>query len=168
MRLVVVVLVEVLLSACATRGALDVPCPGFASMLSTSHPSTLEQAINTGAPELDSASSPSSTRAANELADFLAQSTAANQSNGILLLSGGGQWGAYGAAFINQLRLTQRMPEFPLITGVSTGALQAIFVGVGDPPAYARMIADYSPERESDIVKKNCLLLHSSRARWPA
>ncbi len=51
----------------------------------------------------------------------------------ILLLSGGGQNGAYGAGFLRgwRTRPDQPMPEFDLITGVSTGALQSTFALLG-------------------------------------
>lgn len=47
----------------------------------------------------------------------------------ILLLSGGGQSGAYGAGFMRGWRTRPRdpMPRFDLVTGISTGALQAPF-----------------------------------------
>src|SRR5258708_2200280 len=44
----------------------------------------------------------------------------------ILLLSGGGQHGAYGGGFLRGwgARPDNRMPRFDLVTGVSTGTLQ--------------------------------------------
>ena len=55
----------------------------------------------------------------------------------ILLLSGGGQMGAYGAGFLRgwQSRTDAPMPRFDLVTGVSTGALQAPFAVVGTEAA---------------------------------
>lgn len=55
---------------------------------------------------------------------------AAHRNDGtldILMLSGGGQNGAYGAGFLKAWkgRSDGRMPDFDLVTGVSTGALQA-------------------------------------------
>jgi predicted acylesterase/phospholipase RssA len=51
----------------------------------------------------------------------------------ILLLSGGGQHGAYGSGFLRGWaeRADGRMPRFDLVTGVSTGSLQAPFAVVG-------------------------------------
>ncbi|MGR5091969.1 patatin-like phospholipase family protein [Vibrio maritimus] len=49
----------------------------------------------------------------------------------ILVLSGGGPRGAYGAGVLNGLRDQGKLPEFSLITGVSAGALIAPFVYVG-------------------------------------
>ncbi|GAL35847.1 putative lipoprotein [Vibrio maritimus] len=49
----------------------------------------------------------------------------------VLVLSGGGPRGAYGAGVLNGLRDQNKLPEFSLITGVSAGALIAPFVYVG-------------------------------------
>ncbi|MGV2986274.1 patatin-like phospholipase family protein [Vibrio sp. E150_011] len=49
----------------------------------------------------------------------------------VLVLSGGGPRGAFGAGVINGLRDQGELPEFSLITGVSAGALIAPFVYVG-------------------------------------
>ncbi len=55
----------------------------------------------------------------------------------ILLLSGGGQNGAYGIGFLKawQSRTYDPMPKFDLVTGVSTGSLQAPFVLKGTKEA---------------------------------
>lgn len=54
----------------------------------------------------------------------------------ILVLSGGGAWGAYGAGFLNgwserYAQLDQPRPEFDIVTGVSTGAIIAPFALLG-------------------------------------
>ena len=51
----------------------------------------------------------------------------------VLLLSGGGQDGAYGAGFLRgwRARADAPMPAFDLVTGVSTGALQATYAFLG-------------------------------------
>lgn len=48
----------------------------------------------------------------------------------MLVLSGGGQWGAFGAGFLNALPKEQQ--QFDIVTGISTGAIQSLFVGAGD------------------------------------
>ncbi|HEX5631787.1 MAG TPA: patatin-like phospholipase family protein, partial [Gemmatimonadales bacterium] len=55
----------------------------------------------------------------------------------LLFLSGGGQHGAYGAGFLRgwRARTTEPMPRFDLVTGVSTGSLQAPFAFVGTAAA---------------------------------
>jgi hypothetical protein len=50
----------------------------------------------------------------------------------ILLLSGGGEWGAFGAGFLNALHKAGALPRFDVVTGVSTGAIQALFVATED------------------------------------
>src|SRR5262249_126036 len=51
----------------------------------------------------------------------------------ILLLTGGGQHGAYGIGFLPGwlARATGPVPRFDLVTGVSTGALQAPYALIG-------------------------------------
>lgn len=63
----------------------------------------------------------------------------------ILLLSGGGQMGAYGAGFLRgwQTRTDGGIPQFDLVTGVSTGALQSVFAVIGTQPALDTLSAIY-------------------------
>ena len=55
----------------------------------------------------------------------------------LLYLSGGGQHGAYGAGFLRgwRERPDSSFPRFDLVTGISTGALQASFALLGTQPA---------------------------------
>ncbi len=55
----------------------------------------------------------------------------------ILLLSGGGQHGAYGVGYLRgwASRDSNPMPSFDLVSGISTGALQAPFALLGTPAA---------------------------------
>ena len=69
----------------------------------------------------------------------------------ILVLSGGGQWGAYGAGFLSQERTRA---DWDLVTGISTGALQALFVGASE---YEGLAAAYDIGDESDLATKNRL-----------
>jgi predicted acylesterase/phospholipase RssA len=57
----------------------------------------------------------------------------------ILLLSGGGQHGAYGIGFLRGWlgRASDPMPRFDLVTGVSTGALQAGYALIGTSDSVA-------------------------------
>ena len=77
-----------------------------------------------------------------------------DQTIDILLLSGGGQHGAYGIGFLRgwQSRQDHLMPRFDLVTGVSTGALQAPFALLGTPQAleqasslYRSAASDFAP-----------------------
>jgi predicted acylesterase/phospholipase RssA len=63
----------------------------------------------------------------------------------ILLLSGGGQNGAYGAGFLRgwKSRHDAPMPQFDLVTGVSTGTLQAPFAFLGNDAALDSLSALY-------------------------
>jgi hypothetical protein len=63
----------------------------------------------------------------------------------ILLLSAGGQHGAYGAGFLRgwQERTLPAMPHFDLVTGVSSSALLAPFALIGTQAALDRAAALY-------------------------
>lgn len=66
----------------------------------------------------------------------------------ILILSGGGDNGAYGAGLLNGWTARGTRPKFDIVTGVSTGALIAPFAFLG--PQYDRqlkeMYTSYEPE----------------------
>lgn len=74
-----------------------------------------------------------------------------------LVISGGGDRGAFGAGLLNGWSEAGNRPEFKLVTGVSTGALTAPFAFLG--PAYddrlKRLYTTLSPE---DIIKKRWIL----------
>lgn len=63
----------------------------------------------------------------------------------ILLLSGGGQGGAYGVGFLRgwKARTEAPMPTFDLVSGISTGALQAPFAFLGTEVALDTVAALY-------------------------
>ena len=72
----------------------------------------------------------------------------------ILMLSGGGQNGAFGTGFLRGWlsRSEAPMPRFDLVTGISTGALQAPYALLGTQAAldsitatYARAATDIAP-----------------------
>jgi len=72
----------------------------------------------------------------------------------ILLLSGGGQHGAYGIGFLRgwRSRTDAPMPRFDLVTGISTGGLQAPFALLGTEAAldqastlYRSATSDFAP-----------------------
>lgn len=64
----------------------------------------------------------------------------------LLLLSGGGQNGAFGAGFLRgwQSRPDAPMPRFDMVTGISTGALQAPYALLGTPAAMDSLTATYA------------------------
>ncbi|MEO7966444.1 MAG: patatin-like phospholipase family protein [Gemmatimonadaceae bacterium] len=63
----------------------------------------------------------------------------------ILMLSGGGQMGAYGAGFLRgwQSRNDGSFPQFDLVTGISTGALQSAFALIGTKASIDTLAAIY-------------------------
>lgn len=72
----------------------------------------------------------------------------------LLLLSGGGQHGAYGIGFLRgwRSRTDSPMPRFDLVTGISTGALQAPFALLGSDEAlsaaadlYRKAVDNFAP-----------------------
>jgi hypothetical protein len=72
----------------------------------------------------------------------------------LLLLSGGGQHGAYGVGFLRgwRSRTDTPMPRFDLVTGISTGALQAPFALLGTEEVlntaaslYGKAIDEFAP-----------------------
>ena len=84
----------------------------------------------------------------------------------VLLLSGGGQWGAYGAGLFDTLSRRSpdelALPGIGVITGISTGSLQALMLMVALDPKHTRqmrrfaldrLVWGYSPEKESDVVR---------------
>jgi predicted acylesterase/phospholipase RssA len=89
---------------------------------------------------------------------------AASPRRVVLALSGGGANGAFGAGVIagwwaNPARAPAALPDVDIITGVSTGAVQALFVaaarGAADPPAaIAALSKAYLDTTDRDIF--NC------------
>jgi predicted acylesterase/phospholipase RssA len=69
----------------------------------------------------------------------------ADHSVNVLLLSGGGQNGAYGVGFVRgwRARTDTPMPKFDLITAISTGALQAPFLLLGTNAAVDTLTSLY-------------------------
>jgi hypothetical protein len=69
-----------------------------------------------------------------------------------LVLSSGGEDGAYGAGVLNGWSAAGNRPDFPAITGVSTGALMAVYAFAG--PKYDQVLrASYTAINASDIFE---------------
>lgn len=70
----------------------------------------------------------------------------------LLVISGGGDWGAFGAGFLKgwgRVAGPMARPPFDVVTGVSTGALIAPFAFLGDEPAIDRIVELYrNPRKE--------------------
>ena len=67
----------------------------------------------------------------------------------VLALSGGGSRGAYGAGVLTGWTVTGMRPEFDVVTGISTGALQATAAFLG--PDYDQALAAFNDVDNEDI-----------------
>jgi predicted patatin/cPLA2 family phospholipase len=79
-----------------------------------------------------------------------------------LIVSGGGDWGAFGAGFLKGWHTVPAQhplakPEFDIVTGVSTGTLIAPFAFLGDEPATDEIVALYR-NPGADWVKQRGML----------
>jgi hypothetical protein len=74
----------------------------------------------------------------------------------ILIISGGGDWGAFGAGFLKGWRAVpagpMALPQFDVVTGVSTGALIAPFAFLGDEASVDAVVNLYR-NPGGDLVK---------------
>ena len=80
----------------------------------------------------------------------------------LLIISGGGDWGAFGAGFLKGWRKVPAqhplaMPEFDAVTGVSTGTLIAPFAFLGDDQSIDEIVNLYR-NPEDDWVKQRGIL----------
>jgi predicted acylesterase/phospholipase RssA len=68
----------------------------------------------------------------------------------LLVISGGGDWGAFGAGVLKGWgRAKGGRPEFDVVTGVSTGALIAPFAFLGDDASIERIVQLYrAPDKD--------------------
>jgi predicted acylesterase/phospholipase RssA len=82
----------------------------------------------------------------------------------ILVISGGGDWGAFGAGVLKGWgRVTGEFarPHFDVVTGVSTGALIAPFAFLGDEASIDRILQMYRNPQE-DWAKRGFVFF------WPS
>lgn len=76
---------------------------------------------------------------------------AATPSGSMLFLSGGSLNGAFGAGFLaGWKKRSGNLPEFTVVTGVSTGAILSTFAFIDEPE---RAVQGYTIESESDLLK---------------
>jgi len=78
----------------------------------------------------------------------------------LLVVSGGGDWGAFGAGVLKGWGRVQgdlARPKFDVVTGVSTGAMIAPFAFLGDDESIERIVQLYRHPRE-DWVKSRGLM----------
>ncbi|MDV5170419.1 patatin-like phospholipase family protein [Photobacterium rosenbergii] len=74
-----------------------------------------------------------------------------------LVISGGGDQGAFGAGLLNGWTIAGNRPRFKLVTGVSTGALIAPFAFLG-PKYDSRLRKLYTSISSEDIIKERWFL----------
>jgi hypothetical protein len=75
----------------------------------------------------------------------------------VLELSGGGQYGAFGAGFLNGWTHSGNRPQFDLVTGISTGALLATHAFLGTPADDAVLREIYTGIDRQDIYRGSVL-----------
>jgi predicted acylesterase/phospholipase RssA len=80
----------------------------------------------------------------------------------MLIISGGGDLGAFGAGYLKgwgNVHGELARPEFDVVTGVSTGALIAPFAFLGDEGSYERIAHLYRNPQESWVRRYNPLMV---------
>ena len=98
--------------------------------------------------------------------DFAAGRAPAEPVVDLLIISGGGDWGAFGAGFLKGWGTVHgelaRPGEFDAVTGVSTGALIAPFAFLGDDQSIQRVVDLYRNPREDWVKPRGLLTFLSS------
>ena len=93
------------------------------------------------------------------------QETGAAYVRDILIISGGGAKGAFGAGFFQGWQTVTgptALPEFDVVTGVSTGALIAPFAFIGSEAAYTSVADFYANPGKNWVHKRGMLYLKPS------
>ncbi len=89
------------------------------------------------------------------------ESVAGNQSYDVLVLSGGGELGAFGAGFLKGWGEIESgefvRPEFDSVSGISTGSLIAPFAFVGTDEAYETVLHNYRNPDQGLVVGRGTL-----------
>jgi len=80
----------------------------------------------------------------------------------ILVISGGGDWGAFGAGFLKGWQKVPSYhplakPEFDAVTGVSTGTLIAPFAFLGDEQSIAQIVNMYRNPKKDWVKQRGYL-----------
>ena len=110
----------------------------------------------------------------NALTDrFLARVAAETKRDGqstidILVVSGGGDWGAFGAGVLKgwgRVKGANARPRFDIVTGVSTGALIAPFAFLGDDASIERIVQLYRNPRKDIAASRGQIGRASCRER---
>ena len=77
-----------------------------------------------------------------------------------LVLSGGGQHGSFGSGFLLGTYEAKKFEPYDLVTGVSTGALQATFALLGGEPAPSDRVLSLSDDFPADANRGGRTNLH--------
>ena len=99
-------------------------------------------------------------RAENKAASAKAAGTTAQPTLDLLVISGGGDWGAFGAGVLKgwgRVKGELARPQFDVVTGVSTGALIAPFAFLGDDQSIERIVQLYRNPQEDVAVSRGVL-----------
>jgi hypothetical protein len=75
----------------------------------------------------------------------------------VLMLSGGGQNGAFGAGVLKGWQESGTRPKFDAVTGISTGALIATFAFLGEPQDDEALAAIYTGIDQADVYQSHLL-----------
>src|SRR3954466_8304468 len=100
------------------------------------------------------------TEAFNALMEPFLKRAETKKTIDFLIVSGGGDWGAFGAGVLKgwgKVKGDQARPEFDVVTGVSTGAMIAPFAFLGDDDSIERIVQLYRHPRE-DWVRSRGLM----------
>ena len=85
---------------------------------------------------------------------------AAQPTIDVLVISGGGDWGAFGAGVLKgwgRVKGELARPQFDVVTGVSTGALIAPFAFLGDDQSIERIVQLYRKPQKDVAVSRGML-----------
>lgn len=90
-------------------------------------------------------------RLADDISNALNNARPEQQPLAVLALSGGSQHGSFGAGFMDGWREAEggRLPDFAVVTGISTGSILATFAFIGDT---ASMVRGYSITNERQLL----------------
>ena len=89
----------------------------------------------------------------------------------MLVISGGGDWGAFGAGVLKGWGRVQgelARPQFDVVTGVSTGALIAPFAFLGDDASIERIVQLYRNPQADTAVSRGVLFFLPSNPSFYA
>jgi predicted patatin/cPLA2 family phospholipase len=137
---VLIILAGGLLCACATR-PLPLPRESY-------------QALPWGAINVQTHTMKANPYFSRSLSSASAANTAERSRYAVLLLSGGGAKGAFGAGLLCGWTKHGTRPQFKIVTGISTGALMATFVFLG--PKYDRELKRfYTTTTDADVMTRH-------------